>query len=78
MYKETCHKHPFHLKEMSLQGKSNSMKTRCLVVLHLWNNGQRSSAAISRITKTPLNNKRCKSLWKKCSVLLLTNTHMFI
>ena len=36
---------------MSQQRKSNSMKT---MRLHLWNNGQRSSDVISRITKTPL------------------------
>ena len=39
---------------MSQQRKSNSMKTRCSAILHLWNNDQRSPAAISRITKTPL------------------------
>ena len=39
---------------MSQQRKSNSLKTRRSAILHFWNNGHRSSAAISRITKTPL------------------------
>ena len=41
---------------MSQQRKSNSMKTRCSAILHFWNNGQRSPAAISPITKTPKYN----------------------
>ena len=39
---------------MSQQRKSSSMKTRRLAILDFWNNGQRSPAAISRITKTSL------------------------
>ncbi|CAF1344815.1 unnamed protein product [Rotaria sordida] len=39
---------------MSQQRKSNSMKTRRSAILHFWNSGQRSPAAISRITKIPL------------------------
>ena len=54
MYKETYQKHPFHLKKMSQQRKSNSWKTKRSAILHFWNNGHRSPAAISRITKTPL------------------------
>ena len=54
MYEETCQKHPFHLKEMAQQRKSNSMKTRRSAVLHFRNNNQRSPAVISRITQTPL------------------------
>ena len=38
------------------QRKSKSMKTRCSAILHFWNNGQRSPAAVSRITKTPQSN----------------------
>ena len=40
--------------EMSPQRKSNSIKTRRSAILHFWNNGHRSPAAISRITKTLL------------------------
>ena len=39
---------------MAQQRKSNSIETRCSAIIHFWNNGQRSPAAISRITKTPL------------------------
>ena len=39
---------------MSQQRKSNSLKTRRSAILHFWNNGHRSPATISRITKTPL------------------------
>ena len=39
---------------MSQQRKSTSLKTRRSAILHFWNNGHRSPAAISRITKTPL------------------------
>ena len=56
MYKETCQKRPFHLKKMSQQQKSNSMETRRSAILHFQNNGQRSPAAISHITKTPRYN----------------------
>ena len=54
MYKETCQKQLFHLKKMSRERKSNSMKTSRPAILHFWNNGQRSPAAIALITKTPL------------------------
>ena len=56
VYKETCQKHPFHLKKMLQQRKSNSVKTRRSAILHFWDNGQRPPAAISRITKTPKYN----------------------
>ena len=39
---------------MSQQRKSNSLKTRRSAILHFWNNGHRSPATISGITKTPL------------------------
>ena len=32
------------------------MKTRRSTILHFWNNGQPSSAAVSRVTKTPKYN----------------------
>ena len=54
VYKETYQKHPFHFKNMSQQRKSNSLKTKRSAILHFWNNGHRSPATISRITKTPL------------------------
>ena len=54
MYKEICHKHPFHLKTISQQRNLNSTKTKRSAILHFWNNGQRSPAVISRITKTPV------------------------
>ena len=44
---------------MSQQRKSNPMKTRRSAILHFWNNGHRSPAAISRITKTPLRTVKC-------------------
>ena len=54
MYEQSYQKHPFHLKKISQQGKSNSMKTRLSAILRFWNNNQRSPVAVSRITKTPL------------------------
>ena len=39
---------------MSQQRKSSSLKTRRSTILHFWNNGYRSPATISPITKTPL------------------------
>ena len=36
------------------QRKSNSLRTGRSAILHFWNNGHRSPAAISRITKTSL------------------------
>ena len=52
--KATYQKRPFHFKKMPPQRKSNSLKTRCSAILRFSNNGHRSPAAISRITKTPL------------------------
>ena len=43
---------------MSQQRKSNSLKTRRSAILHFWDNGHRSPAAMSRITKTPLRTVR--------------------
>ena len=55
MYKETCRKRPSYLqKRMSQQRKSNSRKTRHSAISHFRNNGQRSPAVISRLTKNPL------------------------
>ena len=39
---------------MSQQRKSNSIKTRCSAIIHFWNNGHRSPAAISHIINTSL------------------------
>ena len=56
MHKETCQKQPFHLKKMSQQQQSNSMKTRHSTILHFWNHDQRSPAATTPIAKTPKYN----------------------
>ena len=39
---------------MYRQRNSNSMKTRRSTILHFWNNGERSAAKISRLTKIPI------------------------
>ena len=44
---------------MSQQRKSNSTKTRSSAILHFWNNGKRSPATTSRISKTPLTTVKC-------------------
>ena len=54
MYKETCQKHPCYLKKISQQRKLNPMKTRRSAILHFQNDGHRSPAVVSRITKTLL------------------------
>ena len=44
----------FPFDKMSQQQKSNSIQTRRSAILHFWNNGQRSPAAIFPITKSLL------------------------
>ena len=56
MYKEIYQKHLYHLKKNVATTKTEFNKNKAFSYLLFANNGQRSPAAISRITKTPKYN----------------------